>query len=140
MPRTIDQIADHLELLGYKVEKKEPQKVEEKYMLLVDHPTKVKFVVLELSPNIILFQANLNTEKKFAPGMGDFANDVNKNLLISKLFFDAMDGLVVLRVRSIYTGEYAKDTFGQFWDALQNDLQQLFTLDAKAQIFSNKQI
>jgi hypothetical protein len=138
MNRTIDQIADHLELLGYSTERKGPQKAGEKYMVLVDHPTKVKFVALEFSPNIIWFQANLNTEKKVVVEMSDFANELNRNFLISKLFYDAVEGLAVIRFRAVYTGAYAKDIFGQFWEAIQNDLQQLFTLDGKARIFSNE--
>jgi hypothetical protein len=86
-------------------------------------------------PNRVWFQANLTTEKTLAVGMSDFVNEIAKDLTVSKLFYDVVDGLVVLRLRAIYTGLYDRETFGQFWDSVQYDLQKLYSFDGERKVF-----
>ncbi len=105
-------------------------------MLITNHPNKARFVIFDLLPDLVLFRANFTTEKKPSVEMDRFLNTVNRSNTISRVFYDLDGELVVLRFESVYTGQYSRETFSQFWDALQDDLKRLWTLDAAAKVFS----
>jgi hypothetical protein len=140
--RLIDEISKHIAFLGYSADVVEPNKQGWVPMILAKQPEKIEFVILQVSPLRAWCQANFTTVKQLEPGMSDFTNEINKEFLVSRLFFEEVgeDRLIALRVRAIYSGVYNKEAFGQFWDSLQSDVQKLLNLDREKKVFYRSEV
>lgn len=135
MSKTLEQIANHLEFLGYKIEKIEPKKEGDKELVIATHAKNNNMVIFEMLPSFIMFRVNLTSERKPSTEMDTFLNDANKKFDVAKVFYDNEDDNAVLRFEAIYIGEYSKEIFGQFYDMFEKDQKRIVVLDNFSKIF-----
>ena len=67
--------------------------------------------------------------------MDAFVNSANKNLVITKFYYDAEDNVLTLRFEAVYVGRYIKEIFGQFYENFENDQKSGCALDNFSKIF-----
>jgi hypothetical protein len=136
MNTELDKFCNHLEFLGYKIEKTKPATEDEKEIVLAEHVQKNNLIFFEMQPNFILFRVNLTSNKQVAPEMDDFMNRANKEILLSRIYYkenDANKTLIVFEF--VYTGPYSKETFSQFLDYTQHDQMSLNKIEGFERIF-----
>lgn len=115
-------MAGHLEFLGYQIEREEnDQKVE---VITATHLTNNNFTFLKMLTDHALFKVSLRADKKPTPEMDVAINQINKVLLISRVYYDT-DGksLEVIRLEATYSNEYDKEKFARFLEILERDQQ-----------------
>ena len=136
MSKTLDQMASHLEFLGYKIEKFKSEVEGVKEWLRARHPTKYTVAFFELQPNFVMFRISVTGERKPSAEMAAFLNNANSRFLTAtKQYYDVVDGFPVLRWQAVYTGDYVKETFGQFFTMFEGAPQQLASLEGFGKIF-----
>lgn len=121
----LKQIANHLEFLGYQIEREEND--QHKEVITATHLTNNNFLFFEMLPDYVLFKAGLRVDKKPTQEMDVAINQINKALLISRVYYDT-DGksLEILRIEASYQGKYIKEDFARFHEIFEKD-QQLMT-------------
>ncbi len=125
--RDLKSMADHLEFLGYKIEKLDIEG--EREWVAARHATNNNYIFRELSPSLTLFQAGLKSEKKYEAKMAESVNELNKVLNITKVYCEFEDGLALLRIEAVYTGEYVKEEFARFQEQFERDQSLMSQLD-----------
>lgn len=120
----LQQMADHLEFLGYSTKKLDVG--EEREWVVAKHPTNNSLVFFELLPNFILFRASFSTGKKHSSEMDVAVNEANKSLNLAKFYYEVEDdGLVSVKFESIYIGDYSKGVFARFHDFFDREVGRL---------------
>ncbi len=132
--KTLKQIADHLEFLGYKIEKLEMPNDRE--LIAARHEIHNNYLFHEVLAGVTLFQVSLSTGKKKDKKMDEVVNIANKNFLISRFYFDVEDDLVVLRIEAVYMGDYSKEAFARFEEQFKREQSQLIQFE-EFKIFLN---
>lgn len=124
MNENVEKICNHLEFLGYQLEKTKAKKANEKDFVLARHSQKNSVFILILSPNILLFKISLTTGKKHVPVMDAFINEANKVLIFAKMYYeiDKETQEVVVRLEALYTSDYKKEAFGEFFESFNFDV------------------
>lgn len=135
MNNLLDQLGNHLEFLGYKIEKQEPKADSNRLLIIASHSKNNNIVLFEMSPGFVLLKVSLTTQRKPTPEMDAFINEANKKFDISKFYYDVDSELAIIRFEAIYTGIYSKELFGQFVDFFQKDQDRLGLLDNFSKIF-----
>ena len=115
----LKQISNHLEFLGYEVNKLDLGG--EKEFISAKHSKNNNILIFELFPNFVMFKVSLTTQKKSNIKMDAYVNNANKNLLITKFYYDFEDSVLILRFEAVYVGKYVKEIFGQFHEIFEND-------------------
>lgn len=129
----LKQITNHLEFLGYEVRKLDMEGDRE--FIFAKHAKNNNVIFWEMFPNFVMFKVSLTTEKKPSEKIDAFINNANKNLEISKLYYDIDDAILTLRFEAIYVGAYVKETFGQFHELFENDQKRVCSLDDFSKLF-----
>ena len=131
----IDNIINHLELLGYKVEKNKNEKG--KIYAYAEQDDDNLIFITETSSNFILFSVSFHTEKQPTLEMNTFSNRINKMLLLSKIYLDkTKDNNVKLVFEAVYTGDYIKENFGKFYNLFKNELNKVSSDEETAILFT----
>jgi hypothetical protein len=120
----LEKICSHLEFLGYNLEKIKSKDNTLNDSVIAQHSQKNSVFILRVSPNIILFKISLSTNKKHVQAMDAFINEANKILVFSKIYteLDKNTKEVILRIEALYTSDYHKAAFGEFFEALNTDV------------------
>lgn len=135
---TLEQIVNHLEFLGYKIEKIDPTKEGEKIWGYARQSDRNTLAFLEMSPELILFKVSLVTKKQPSLEMDTFVNRFNMALNLSKFYYYVEDNNVVVRFEAIYTGGYLKEAFGQFYNLFEREQARLLSFENASKIFLNE--
>lgn len=124
---TLRDIANHLEFLGYSISRLELR--EDTEWVIAKHEDNNNWILQQPSEGIIFVQIRLNTGKKHTAAMEKAVNTLNSVLDITRFFYtvDEADGLVEVRIESIYTGKYVKELFSKFYEMVENDQKRLVT-------------
>lgn len=132
----LKKIADHLEFLGYEIEKLDTGEGRE--YIAARPATGYNYIFHEMTPDFILFQVSLRTEKKQDSGMGTAVNRINKALGLSRFYYDIgeEDGLVMLRIEAVYVGLYLKEKFARFQDRFEKEQEMVAQLE-ETKVFMN---
>ncbi len=137
MTKTIEQIANHLEFLGYKTEKKVSENSKEKDFFIATHPDNNSLLFWEYL-SFVSFRVNLTTPKKSpVEKLNKFIVDANKSINISKLTYDLEESDTCLRFNAVYAGDYSKEKYGQFYNAFENDQRIISKVDNFQELFLN---
>lgn len=131
----LKQMANHLEFLGYQIEKLEATKEDKRETVFAGHPNNLNFTLLEAYPGFIILRALMSTKKPPSPEIDAFLNDINKSFVISKIYREIENNIIYLRIESIYTGDYIKELFGRFMDINIREHNQLRSLDNFIKLF-----
>jgi hypothetical protein len=131
----LKQMANHLEFLGYKIEKEESSGEDKRESFFARHPSNLDFSLIEIFPDVILLRILMSTKGKLSPEIDAFLNDMNKTFVISKIYREAENDIVYLRIESIYMGAYFKDIFAKFMDINIREHNQLRALDNFIKLF-----
>lgn len=127
METTISSIINHLEFLGYTIEKNEPEKKEEKPSYGCAHAIHYNFTFWVIRPEMIMFRIFVTTGAVFMAKTYEYFNDANRRLNITKVYADKDEKEhVVFRFEAIYSGDYKKNVFGTFIEDFHTDTEQLF--------------
>ena len=127
METTMTKILNHLEFLGYTIEKNEKKNTDDRQWYACAHPIHYNISCWEMRPSCVMFRMSIRTDVGFQPKTFEYFNDANRRLTITKAFADKGDEEhVLIRFEAIYTGGYEKTVFGTFMDDVQNDTQRLF--------------
>lgn len=123
--KELNKFADHLEFLGYEIEKLALDNIER---VVARHTNKNNCVFFQMMPNLSLFQVNFTTEKKHNPIMDVAVNSINKELGLSRFYYDIgkEDNLVVFRIEAMYVGSYSKEEFALFQDRFEKEQGLIF--------------
>jgi len=118
---TMEQIANHLEFLGYRIDKKVPG--DKKPYFIAYHSTRNNLVVIQYEPNFIYFRTNLTSVKPPSSNMDAFVNKANHSFSVSRFYYDKNEKEkgTILRFSAMYIGEYSKEIFGKFIDMYKRD-------------------
>jgi hypothetical protein len=137
MNKKIDNIINHLEFLGYKIEKVTPEKEGGKELIMALHDQKNNLLFWEMLPNFVLFRISLSSTKTHIPEMDDFVNRANKILNISKIYTEIgkNEDNVTLVFEMIYIGDYSKEIFSQFLDHFTKDQESLAQIEGFGELF-----
>ena len=135
--KELKQMADHLEFLGYGIEKLETSGDDKRENVFAQHPSNLDFTLLEVFPGFIILKVLMATKKKPSSEIDAFINDMNKNFIISKIYREIENETVYLRIESIYMGVYVKDLFVKFMDLNIRDHNQLRSSDDFTNLFVN---
>lgn len=133
--KTLDQIANHLEFLGYKKEITDAKDDKDRPFLIAKHSSKYNIVGIQFDPNFIRFQISLTTEKRPTERMDEFIVGANRSANISQIYYDLEEGKVILRIGAVFSGDYSKESFGLFYDWFQGDVARLYSLKDYSKIF-----
>lgn len=119
----LEKISDHLEFLGYKLEKIKAKDNDAKDCIIAIHNQKNNVFIIAISPTMSLFKIQLSTKKKHVPAMDTFVNDANKALVFAKVYteLDSESKDVILMLEAMYTGNYNKESFAEFFECFQGD-------------------
>jgi hypothetical protein len=126
MQGKLDKISNHLEFLGYEIERRKAEKGND--FLLAKHSRRNNIVVVDHSEWLTFFRIALNTTKDYSKEISDYVNEMNSTLTVSRVFFekDNESSKVVIIFNAMYIGDYTKEIFGNFLDTLTSDTEVLF--------------
>jgi hypothetical protein len=139
--QTMGKFANHLEFLGYRIEKKTDTASSENPYFYAYHTTSNNIIVSAFAPNYYLFRTNLICVKPGSAAMADFVNKANKVMDISRFYWepDTNTKGTNLRFEAIYMGDYSKQTFGLFIDMLRRDQNNILYMENYKKIFLNNE-
>jgi hypothetical protein len=140
MSQTSDQIRNHLEFLGFKIES-EPLLANPKEMFYTAVPAngyKVQF--WEVGSDFVRFRCLVNAQAKVSDMLNAFVNDANRSLVISSLYYDNQEApsAVTLVITAVYMGTYVRTTFGAFIDSFRGDLDRVGQVKNYQELFFGK--
>jgi len=124
----LKEMASHLEFLGYQIEWEENE--QNRDLITATHLTNNNFLFFEILPDHVLFKAGLRVDKKPSQAMDVAINQINKILLISRVYYDT-DGktLEIIRIEATYQGEYNKEKFSRFHEIFVKDQQLMIQVE-----------
>jgi len=135
MNSTMEQIAKHLEFLGYKIETKVDSGG--KPYFIAYNSTANDIVVTPYEPNFTFFQTTLTSVKSPSSDMDAFVNKANGSFYIARFYYETNEKIkgTMLRFDAIYTGEYSKESFGKFIDMFRHDQDMIRSMGNYNKIF-----
>ncbi len=126
---SFNNVSEHLEFLGYKIEQSEASK-DLRYGF---HDTFMNLIIINISgeskSNIseILFRAGGRIENvEITLERLKIINDLNKRSMTSRLTIEKDDEDTMIYIYSTYLGPYKQKVFSRFWERLKHD-QDLIT-------------
>jgi hypothetical protein len=119
----LEKISEHLEFLGYKLEKIKAKHKDSKDLIIATHIQKNNLVIISITPTMSLFKIQLTTKKRHVAEMDAFVNDANKALVFAKFYteIDSESKEVLLVLEAMYTGDYDKESFAEFIECFNGD-------------------
>lgn len=133
MNKTMEQIANHLEFLGYKIETRVDNNIN---YIFAGHPQNNDMIIWEMG-NMTVHRVNLASGKSFSDKMYKFFCDVNRNNSVSRFYFDIDGSQVVVRFHALYTGDYSKEIYGQFYSLFEGDQKKIYAVENYKELFIN---
>lgn len=130
---TLKQMANHLNFLGYEIEKLDLK--DDKEFVVARHSKNNNIIFWEMFPNFVMFKVSLTTQKKSSAKVDAYMNEANKDLDFTKVYYDIDKGVLTLGLEAVYIGEYVKQTFGQFYEIFEKDQQRFTLLDDFNKLF-----
>lgn len=127
MYKKLDYIKNHLEFLGYKVEKPEVAEGAQA-SLLAKHNTEPNFWVVEINPNVLILRASFSITKPVSPQLDEAMNTLSATTDVSNPCYVVDDGQVTVRFDAPYTGEYSKEVFADFFSYLTKDVEKMYRI------------
>lgn len=121
----IDNVRNHLELLGYHVKRIGKEKAGEINVFAATHPQRYDLIILEIYPNPVLVRCNLITKtkkiSKISNEVLEYLNLANEKMGVYKVYANIDEKKLVLRSEANFAGQYDKETFGAFMSQIYND-------------------
>lgn len=117
----------HFEFLGYQIKFHETDKKDGKCFGIATHEKHNNILFWEINSSLVIFQITLQSKTKHSVKIDRFLNIANTLATVCKVFSHEEDGFSNLKIEAIYTGDYFKTLFGQFYEVLQNDQQIIFS-------------
>lgn len=124
----LEQMANHLEFLGYSVERTPAKADGEKSLILAKHSQNPNVVAIEMQPGWTLFRSSFGINKPVSQAMDIAISELSRTTDVANPHYAVEDGKVNLRFDSSYTGNYSKDVFGNFFTTFLNDIQKMYRL------------
>jgi hypothetical protein len=136
----MENIAKHLELLGYRIENDNSVTTTGKPYFIAYSDYENNIMVTEYMPKFISFRTFLITEKPLSADMKDFANKANQSFEIVRMICDINDKTKNAEIRfvTMYTGEYSKEIFGTFLSMYRHDISSIMAMENYDKVFLNK--
>ena len=136
MPQNLEQIANHLEFLGFAIEKT-PGKDDVKPMLVAKSDKEPTLVIIELSPGWTFFRSNFGINKAASTAMDTAINKLSGVSDVVNPHYVVEDGKVTLRFDASYTGNYSKDVFGKFISNVLSDIKKMYRIPDVFKVFED---
>lgn len=137
----IDEIANHLEFLGYTVTKENSNEIDvnEKYFYFASHQKLNNIVFFNILDNSILFKVTLSSNNKICNEMFKYVNLANEKYLnYCKVYIsNKEEDKTLLVFEVVYIGGYNKTTFSEFFTELTADLQRFSAGDNFDKLFTS---
>lgn len=136
----MENVAKHLELLGYKIDKNNYVTNDGKPFFLAWSDVDNNLIIVENTPGFINFATILNTKKPLYADMMDFANKANSLFEIARMYcsLNKETKNADINFLATYIGEYSKNTFGSFITILKNDINLIRAMNDYEKVFLNK--
>lgn len=136
----MENIAKHLELLGYRIEKNNDLTTDGKPYFIAYSNYENNLIVVEKLPRFIDFRIILITKKTLSADMKDFANRANSYFDIAKMYYSVNSETKNSNINfeAVYIGEYSKELLGSFLSIFKNDVTLIRTMDDYSKVFLNK--
>jgi hypothetical protein len=116
------EISNHLEFYGYDIVKEEPENNTDHFTYHANHNTHFNLRFFEINESFVLFQICFLTDKQSSPDVAETINEFNKNGLLAKYYYNTnSDGLVVIYIEAVFTGDYTKKSFARFYEMFETD-------------------
>jgi hypothetical protein len=137
---TMENIAKHLELLGYRIENDNLVTTTGKAYFIAYSDYENNIIVTEYLPKFIIFRTYLITEIPLSADMKYFANKANLFFETAKMICDTDDKTknAEITFQAMYTGEYSKDIFGTFLNMYRHDISSINAMENYSKVFLNK--
>ena len=135
-----EEIANHLEFLGYKVSKEEVENgssEDKKYYFIAKHQKLNNLIFHNLLNTSVMFRVNLTTTKKESNEMLRYVNTANEKLLnFCKAFVKVDDDKKAqITFELVYIGDYNKEIFSEFFNEFVEDQKRFSAGDNFDKIF-----
>lgn len=137
MSKTVDQIGNHLEFLGYSVELINPTEGA-KPLLVARHGQHPSLLFWEMDTGMMLVRASFTVNNSSSRELKDAAiNEMSAVVNIVNPYYevDTSNGNVSVIFHAFYSGEYSKEVFGKFVNLLNTDIEKTFRLPSAAKAF-----
>lgn len=136
MNNNLEQIINHIEFLGYTVEKIKPKEGEYSKIATAIHRDRNNMLILELDTGVFYFKVNLITKKTSSNfEMDHFSNKLNSCLDLARFYLKEEDGFICLIFEAVFIGDYNKTSFSKFIDFFDKDQNKLRLVEKFDEIF-----
>ena len=135
--RVLEHIADHLEFLGYQIEKELPQSQGKQEVLLATSVKNHNIVGFAVESGIVIVRSTFSIEKAVSAQMDAAVNLLSSKLDVCNVYYEVNDGKVSLRFESVFTGEYSKELFGKFLNYFSKDIDKMYLIESVNNAFVN---
>lgn len=132
---TLSKIGNHLEFLGYSIEKVSSDDRASKAIWLATHQNRWNFVFHEMIDGFILFKGQVRSEKKYTKEMETLMNISNAQLVITKVYVEGEDEKTIIVFEGVYGGAYIKELFTKFMNLFQADQSNLVKSERFNELF-----
>jgi len=129
MEKNIEKITNHLSFLGYQIEKLQMPSGNDKAWYVARHSKNHNIILIEITPAVTMLRVGLKTGKTLSNEMIIYVNTANKALTMNKVYFEISEGNVDVQFEACYSGEYAKEVFGEFYEMFQNDIRLFYGME-----------
>lgn len=136
----VEQLADHLEFYGYKIEKREPPEKGRPPLYMARAQSRPTLRFYEQAPYFVLFRSGFRSQRQPGEEMRDLFNRVNERMLVSRAYWEPLEpgpGIVVT-FESTFIGGYKKDLFAMFYDMMLKDGRIIYDLADCDRLFISK--
>ncbi|MFZ1035603.1 MAG: hypothetical protein WAU61_05500 [Smithella sp.] len=136
----MENIAKHLELLGYRIDKGNYLTTNGKPYFIAYSDYENNLIVEEKLPRFIDIGVVIYTEKPLSNDMKDFANRANSFFEISRMFFSISEKTknADINFEATYIGDYSKELFGSFINIFKSDVNLIRTMNDYSKVILNK--
>lgn len=136
MDMLAEQIASHMEYLGFRVEKRDSQKEGVPPYFVAKSEDHGTFRIVPQAPYFVLMTVGILFKREPSPEMAEYMNELNSRLLVCRAWYEKADKGVVILFEAPYMGLYKKDQFLEFYNLIRNDRRAMHKDPACARIFN----
>lgn len=134
MDKTLDEIAGHLEFLGYKLTKTEFEKKDGSYFYIADEPDTYMILLLKSTDLSVILRSSIRIDKKYSSDIDKFINKANSIFDVARIYSEVDSDGLILRFDSLYFGEYRKDLFAEFIKFFIKDQRKIGILNDEMKV------
>ena len=134
MSTLLDEIANHLEYFGYTIEKTEREEAPDSFNYYARHERHNNIRFFDIYKTYVCFQIcfwhdalGINTS-----ALAEAFNEFNRKGILTKFYYttDTDKSRVYVYTEATFIGDYAKQSFGLFYDRFKADEKNAFESDA----------